>query len=389
MILIELIKVFALALVALTGLILLAGIISEAMKNGLGPGQILVAVPLLLPSLLPYTVPTTTLFATCIVYGRLAADNEVVALKAAGTHVFHLLWPAAVLGVAATAVTVFISLDVIPYTHFLLRAQAGGDTEELLYAMIRRDGLLRHPKLTHEIHVERIQGRTLHGVVFKRLGAGGAAYDIIACAREAELRVDWNSKQILVDMRHCTVEGALKGFFERRAFPFDLTADWSIVATKVRAADMTWGELAHYETHYRDERDKLDADIARHQTQIERGRAAPHIAEHVMHLSNERRIRNSYVLAIGNERHQRPALALGCLCFALVGCPVGIWLSRSDYLSAFVACFLPIVTIYYPLLFLMINLTRSEKAPVVLGMHGANALTFMVGALLLWRLGRH
>ena len=53
MILVELLKTFSVALVALTGLILMAGVISEAMKNGLGPMQILTAIPLLLPVLLP------------------------------------------------------------------------------------------------------------------------------------------------------------------------------------------------------------------------------------------------------------------------------------------------------------------------------------------------
>ena len=39
MVLIELLKVFSITLVAITGLILLAGIISEAMRNGFGPMQ--------------------------------------------------------------------------------------------------------------------------------------------------------------------------------------------------------------------------------------------------------------------------------------------------------------------------------------------------------------
>src|SRR6266540_2391928 len=125
MILIDLCKIFTLSLIGLTGLILLAGIISEAMKNGLGPVQILTAVPLLLPSLLPYTVPATTLFATCIVYGRLSADNEILALKAAGTHIVHVIFPATLLGIFASVVTMVLSLDVIPYTHFLLRSQIG------------------------------------------------------------------------------------------------------------------------------------------------------------------------------------------------------------------------------------------------------------------------
>ena len=107
MILIDLLKIFFLALIGLTGIILLAGIISEAMKNGFGPMQILACIPLLLPSLLPYTVPTTTLFATCIVYGRLSADNEILALKAAGIHIMHVILPALLLGVAAAWVVMF------------------------------------------------------------------------------------------------------------------------------------------------------------------------------------------------------------------------------------------------------------------------------------------
>src|SRR5437870_11063517 len=121
MILMDLLRVFLLALVALTGLILLAGVISEAMKNGLSPAQIIAIIPLLLPSLLPYTVPTTTLFATCMVYGRLSADNEILAMKAAGVHIIHVVWPALLLGAVTSLVTMFCFLDIIPYTGYLLR----------------------------------------------------------------------------------------------------------------------------------------------------------------------------------------------------------------------------------------------------------------------------
>src|SRR5262249_39699403 len=76
MILWELVKVFTIALVGITGILLMAGLIAEASQQGLGPGQVLAAIPLLIPSTLPYTIPATTLFATCVVYGRLAADNE-------------------------------------------------------------------------------------------------------------------------------------------------------------------------------------------------------------------------------------------------------------------------------------------------------------------------
>src|ERR1017187_6891208 len=156
-ILFELFKVFSLTLVGLTGMILLSGIISEASKNGLSPMQILTAIPLMLPSLLPYTVPTTTLFATCIVYGRLSADNEILALKSAGVHIAHVIWPGVFLGVLTSAVTFLLYLDVIPTTTFLLRVQASADVEEMLYTFLRKDGCIRHKNLNYEIQVSSVQ----------------------------------------------------------------------------------------------------------------------------------------------------------------------------------------------------------------------------------------
>src|SRR5215469_12419874 len=122
MILWELTKVFLMSLVGITGILLMAGIIAEASQQGLGPTQILAAIPLLVPSTLPYTIPATTLFATCVVYGRLAADNEVLAIKAAGVNLFQIVKPGLLLGVAMSAATMALYYHVIPYTHHLLRS---------------------------------------------------------------------------------------------------------------------------------------------------------------------------------------------------------------------------------------------------------------------------
>src|SRR6202453_1987603 len=95
----ELVRVFLLSLIGITGMLLMAGIIAEATQHGLSPMQLLAAIPLLIPSTLPYTLPATTLFATCVVYGRLAADNEILAIKACGVNVLHVVKPGLVLGV--------------------------------------------------------------------------------------------------------------------------------------------------------------------------------------------------------------------------------------------------------------------------------------------------
>src|SRR5689334_1199921 len=144
MILWELTKVFLMSLVGITGILLMAGIIAEASQQGLGPTQILAAIPLLVPSTLPYTIPATTLFATCVVYGRLAADNEILAIKSAGINVIKVVRPALLLGVVMSGVTMGLYYRIIPYTHSLLRAMAFRDAEEFIYTRLRQTKQVSH-----------------------------------------------------------------------------------------------------------------------------------------------------------------------------------------------------------------------------------------------------
>ncbi|MFQ3592893.1 MAG: LptF/LptG family permease, partial [Gemmataceae bacterium] len=136
MILWDLFKVFLLSLITITGILLLAGIIAEATQQGLGPKQILGAIPLLIPSTLPYTIPATTLFASCIVYGRLAANHEILAIKAAGCNLVHIVTPGLILGGVMSGLTLGLYYRTIPETHHKLRAMIFDDLEELLYGVL-------------------------------------------------------------------------------------------------------------------------------------------------------------------------------------------------------------------------------------------------------------
>src|SRR5262249_23528615 len=157
----ELLRVFFLALVALTGILLMGGIFAEATQRGLTPSQVLMVIPLLIPNTLPYTLPTTTLFATCVVFGRLAHDNEILAIKAAGVHLMHVVWPGILLGIAAGCVTFGLYMDVIPGTQNMLRNRVINDVEELLYSLLKKDGSIKHGQLGYTIFVKRVEGRRL------------------------------------------------------------------------------------------------------------------------------------------------------------------------------------------------------------------------------------
>ncbi len=388
MIFIELLKVFCITLVAITGLILLAGIISEAMRNGFGPAQILACIPLLLPSTLPYTLPPTTLFATCIVYGRLSADNEIIALKSAGVHVLQVIWPALVLGTVVSGITMYLFLDLIPTTGSLLRNQVIGDVEEFLYTMLRKDGYIKHPNITVEIHVKAVHGRKLQDAIFKRKSADGNGFDVIAYAKEAELRVDLAHRLILVDMRQCTVvQGNQIGFVDSKIWPIDIPHGLVGNQVKFRTVDMTWAELGEREAKAQELKNGCARQIEL--LQVQSNLAPQSTTDELNRLIQERKNQEEMITGIHAEWLMRPALALGALCFALVGCPIGIWFSKSDYLSAFITCFLPIVIVYYPLMFCMYDLARADKIPPSLAIFNADALMLLAGSVLFRRLARN
>jgi lipopolysaccharide export system permease protein len=384
----ELLKVFLMSLVGITGLLLLAGVVSEASKEGLAPHQIAAIIPLIIPSTLPYTIPATTLFGTCVIYGRLAADNEILAIKSAGVNVLRVIAPGLFLGLACSAATFALYHSLIPSTHWLMRTLFLNDVENLLYAVLEREGSFRHPRLDYEIDVEKVQGRKLINAEFMHRDATHSRFDIIARAKEAELLWDRNNNKILVHMRFCNIWSDRNDaiYVEDKVYPVDLPPDLVQASKKFRPSDMTWRELlrARRDTLHRIE--ERTSEIALQVTRLAMSNPPDSLPQHIQNLRVNQKYLEQELRDLDVELQKRPALSFGCLCFVLVGCPVGVWFGRSDYLSAFVTCFLPIIVVYYPLLLCGLNLSRSGGPGMLAGIWAANGMLGLVGLELYRRL---
>ena len=87
----ELGKTFLLAAAALTGVLGLGGGVLNIIKlNEVSPGQFLRLMGLVLPLAAAMTLPIAALFSATSTYGRLSADNELVACRASGINL-HIL----------------------------------------------------------------------------------------------------------------------------------------------------------------------------------------------------------------------------------------------------------------------------------------------------------
>src|SRR5687767_7337635 len=119
----------------------------------------------------------------------MSADNEVLVLRAAGVNIYHLLWPAIVLGIITTVATAVLYYDTIPRSQRQLRDQLLRDGEGIVYGIIKREGGLRQSNLDIALFVRDVQGRDLIDVVVKKRTADKWGYELVARAQTARLRI--------------------------------------------------------------------------------------------------------------------------------------------------------------------------------------------------------
>ncbi len=105
-VLIEVIKVFAVSVTALTMMVVLGFVGREATAQGLPMMPTLRLIPYFLPETLRVTVPMTLLLACTTVFARISGANEVVAIKALGISPMVLLWPVFIFAFMMSLVTV-------------------------------------------------------------------------------------------------------------------------------------------------------------------------------------------------------------------------------------------------------------------------------------------
>jgi len=302
------------------------------------------------------------------------------------------------MGIATSSITMSLYYELIPRTQHIFREKLIADVEEVLYNVIRRERRMVFSDSPYAMFVREVQGKRLLDVIFKRrlkIGETYVGYDLVARAREAKLRFDAENGIVHLDMDRCVVYSGDKnvvGNFTHRSFPFPLPPSLMSKDKKSRVIAMTWEEMRTRQVEIEIEREDLIHQLADSELELKNPKLTStqsrDITVHTYHLQNkiqdaERQRRN-----IELEIQMRPAISCGCLCFVLVGCPVGIWASRADFLSTFVKCFLPIVFIYYPLLLAGSNLARDGKVPAFVAVWAANGVLFMGGLYLMWRLVR-
>ncbi len=96
--------------------------LEDLIAVGLGLSDLARLLVHLLPTYLPYAIPTSLLFGILVTFGRMSADGEVVALRASGIGIAQLLPPVLGAGILGSALLGVLVLDIEPRARVQLKA---------------------------------------------------------------------------------------------------------------------------------------------------------------------------------------------------------------------------------------------------------------------------
>ena len=364
-IIVEIIKIFVVALIALTLLILLIGVGRTLLRKGLGPVAIMQLLPYVLPISLQFAFPATALFAVSCVYGRMASDGEVATVKASGISPLRLLKPGLIFALLLSPVAVWLSDVGVSWGQPGVNRVVMLSIEDIAYRVLKADHSYHDYGVS--IHVRDVVGRTLINPTVS-IHNSGKRDPVKLSAREGKLFLDPETHALVLQL----VDGQMKsgtsvqfifpGQFEHRVAIAESMKETDPADRRPRELPL---RLIKQERLRQDSRTHAAVgELAAHTgfsilTARHNDIAGAPGQEVVVSLANhEKRL-----CKLQLEPWRRWSEGFSCFFFVLVGAPLAMIMKTSDYWTTFGMCFLPTLLIYYPLFILGLEQAKDGIIP--------------------------
>jgi lipopolysaccharide export LptBFGC system permease protein LptF len=135
----DLVRIFALASVALAAIMSFGGLLRPLTEHGLDAAQVTRILGYFMPAMQTYSLPVAALFATTMVYGKLSADNELIACRAAGIGYWPIWLPALVLGLVVALVSLVFLCFIVPVFSLKVEKVIYSNLAELVQSQIEQE----------------------------------------------------------------------------------------------------------------------------------------------------------------------------------------------------------------------------------------------------------
>ncbi len=375
----QLIAVTFLGVLSLTLLMLLGQLFKELhallVESGAPPTIVIDFILQVIPFSLTFSVPWGFLTAVLLVYGRLAADNELTSMRMAGLSLWRLSAPAIGMGIALSALCYYINIEVAP------RGKNAMSDLVMKAAMDNPKALLRSSqdatKLDKvQLYIEGRDGDRLVGVhIFPlRDGRGKAVADFDAMHAESAVvgNFDIKSRQLELTLNNTTIEQT-KG--HESVLPSIGSMSLSVhipirTERKLKPNRFTNAEISEVLEHLEVLR---PVDRKKMKTYSLAAAATPAFPcasqlwaaacsdtgryQDAMNTKNERAFRT--------EGLQRASFACACIVFSLIGVPLAITARRRDTSTGFAIGILVAAVYFVALVFCELSRKASGITPYI------------------------
>ncbi|MEQ1827611.1 MAG: LptF/LptG family permease [Pirellula sp.] len=359
----DVLKLFALTLVAMTLVISLALVGQKLVAEGLSYLALAKLLPFIFLIALQYSVPPTLLFSVCCVYGRISADNEIVALKSAGISPMFIFRPAVILGVLLSVPSVWINDKAVSWGRPGMEAIILRSVEEIIYQRLRANRSYDNDKGL-SIYVESVQGRWLIKPSFA-IFANNHWKTISAEKAKISMQADSDNLVIEVHNSFASIDGSKQGVWpgvESIEIPLNMAAKSGNpnASPSQYSISQIPEELAQQRALNQRRKEKL---ASRFSVALASGRFSELNDQSTSTLIYELGDTEKRLAKLRTEPMRRWAQGFSCLAFIWFGVPLAIRIRSADYWWTFGVCFIPTLLIYYPLFGLALEFAKGGKWP--------------------------
>src|SRR5229473_679152 len=318
---------------------------------------LLTFIAYVLPFSLIFTIPWGLLTAILLVFGRLSADNELIALRANGVSVPRVAVSLAVIALTSTALCLWLTVQVSPAAQKKLRSTIFDLATRDPMALFGSDQVIdQFPG--RKIYVGKKEGNKLENITVFELNQNSLPVKV-TFARTGMLEADLANKQILMHL------------YQARYQERDPNDPSNL--RKIRdGINMVEGTLPiSLEELYEKEKKRPY-------------RSALSIEQLLEQLKSEDKRERS---ASRTELNKRFSFPFSCVAFALVGVPLGVTAHRRETTIGFLLS-LVIAISYFLFVIIADTLRNNPKVHPELLVWFPNVLFIVLGAFLFRRLAR-
>jgi len=312
----------------------------------------------ILPFSLIFTIPWGFLTAVLLVFGRLSAENELIALRTSGLSIYRICLSLFFLVIFCVGISLWMNTDVAPRAQTEMRNQISTIATHNPLALFGSDQVIEEFP-GRKIYVEKKDGTQLFNILVYELNEKNEPVSVVQ-AKRGELETDLANQQVLLHI--------MDGRYERRDpdTPGDLTKIQQGITIK--------------ETDYSISLQKL----------YEKNKGRRNISmltlKELLTDPTEKQT-DRQISAAKTELNKRFSFSFAALAFALVGVPLAITAHRRETSIGILFSFV-IAFSYFFFIIIADHLREKPQAHPELLIWLPNVIFISLGAWMFWRLDK-